>query len=112
MILQINDFGRIFAIYVTQLSVSFFFLIIAYKILKRNRSRLNLTLSGFYLFEASAFIINAILVLLILLRLTLIVYILYVILLFLVLFAHFFLVMFNLTLLYIKYTSIKNQDFQ
>jgi len=105
LIFQGNDFGRIFAIYVTQLSVSFFFLIIAYKILKRNRSQLNLTLSGFYIFEASAFIINAIIILL---RIELIVYILYITLLFLVFFGHFFLVMFNLTLLDMKYTLRKN----
>ena len=105
MILQTDDFGRFWAIYVTQLSISFFFLIIAYKILKRNRSQLNLTLSGFYILEAIAFIINAIIILL---RVELIVYILYVILLFLVFFGHFFLVMFNLTLLDMKYTLRKN----
>ncbi|MCK4686876.1 MAG: hypothetical protein KAT66_02005, partial [Candidatus Lokiarchaeota archaeon] len=60
MLLQGNDFARILTIYLTQLIFSGIFLIIAYKILKRNRNRLTLTLSGFYFSLSIGFILNAV----------------------------------------------------
>lgn len=91
MLLQANDLGRLLVIYFSQTSLSIIFLIIAYKILKRNRSRLSLLLSGFYISEAIAFIINAIYVPL---KVNPIVFVLYFILTYLVLFGQIFLLMF------------------
>lgn len=95
MLLQANDLGRLLIIYISQTSLSIIFLYIAYKILRRNRNRLTIILSGFYISVASAFIINAILVPL---RVNPIVFILYFITIFLILFGQIFLVMFNLFL--------------
>ena len=92
MILQADDLGRFLGIYISQTALSIIFLYIAYKILKRNRNRLTIILSGFYLSEAFAFIINAILVPL---RINPAVSILYFAVIFLVLFGQIFLVLFN-----------------
>ena len=95
MLLQANDLGRLLAIYISQTTLSIIFLYIAYKILRRNRNRLTIILSGFYLAEAFAFIINAILVQF---RVNPLVFLLYFIVIFLVLFGQIFLVLFNLFL--------------
>lgn len=49
---------RIITIYVAQLLVCVFFLFLAYKILKRDRKRLNIIFSGFYLSAAIGLIVN------------------------------------------------------
>jgi len=49
---------RIITIYVAQGFMCLFFIFLAYKILKRDRKRLNIIFSGFYLSPAIGFIIN------------------------------------------------------
>lgn len=96
MLLQGNDFSRILTIYITQLIFSGIFLIIAYKILKRNRNRLTLTLSGFYFSLSIGFILNAVYPLL---DNELLVSIIYIIAAYFVLLSPVFLVLFNINLL-------------
>ncbi|MFX0042210.1 MAG: hypothetical protein ACFE8L_04805 [Candidatus Hodarchaeota archaeon] len=60
MILQNNDFSRILTIYITQLIFCGVLLFIAYKVLKRNRNRLTLTLSGFYFSVSIGLFLNAV----------------------------------------------------
>lgn len=60
MLLLANDFGRILTIYIAQLIFSGILLFIAYKILRRNRNRLTLTLSGFYFSLSIGLILNAV----------------------------------------------------
>jgi len=60
MLLQEPDFGRILTIYIAQLIFSGILLFIAYKILRRNRNKLTLTLSGFYFSVSIGFILNAV----------------------------------------------------
>jgi hypothetical protein len=96
LILQENDFGRLFAIYVIQLLFSGIFLFLAYKILKRNKNRLTLLLSSWYILVGSAFILNAIYPPL---RVNPIVYILYNSIIFLNLFGSIFLIIFLINLL-------------
>ncbi len=95
MLLQ-NDFARILTIYLTQLIFSGIFLIIAYKILKRNRNRLTLTLSGFYFSLSIGFILNAVYPPL---DNELLVSIIYIIAAYFVLLSPVFLVLFNINLL-------------
>ncbi len=96
MLLQGNDFSRILTIYITQLIFSGIFLIIAYKILKRNRNRLTLTLSGFYFSLSIGFILNAVYPPL---DNELLVSIIYIIAAYFVLLSPVFLVLFNINLL-------------
>jgi hypothetical protein len=96
LILQENDFGRLLIIYVTQLLFSGIFLFLAYKILKRNKNRLTLLLSSFYISVGSAFILNAIYPPL---RVNPIVYILFNIIIFFSLFGPIFLIIFLINLL-------------
>lgn len=96
MLLQGNDFARILTIYLTQLIFSGIFLIIAYKILKRNRNRLTLTLSGFYFSLSIGFILNAVYLPL---DNELLVSIIYIIAAYFVLLSPIFLVLFNINLL-------------
>jgi len=49
---------RILTIYVAQGIVCFYFLFLAYKILKRDRKRLNLIFAGFYISPVIGFIVN------------------------------------------------------
>lgn len=49
---------RIITVYVAQGFMCLFFLFLAYKILKRDRKRLNIIFSGFYISPAVGFIIN------------------------------------------------------
>lgn len=60
MLLNSSNFERIILVYVSQLLFSIIFLYTAYKILKRNRNRLTLTLSGFYITISIGFILNAV----------------------------------------------------
>lgn len=90
-----DDLGRIISIYIIQPLFIVIFLFITYKILKRNRNRLTLILSGFYISVAFAFIINAIYVPI---KSNPIVYILYFITVFLILFGEIFLLIFILFL--------------
>jgi len=60
MLLQEPDFGRILTIYIAQLIFSGILLFIAYKILRRNRNKLTLTLSGFYFSVSIGIILNAV----------------------------------------------------
>jgi len=96
LIIESNDLGRLLAIYVAQLVLSAIFLILAYKILKRNINRLTIILSGFYISSALAFILNAIYLPI---RLNPIVYVLYFTAAYLILFSPIFLVLFNINLL-------------
>ncbi|MCJ7688903.1 MAG: hypothetical protein MUO60_06245, partial [Clostridiaceae bacterium] len=57
VLFQLNPV-RFFTVYIGQGLLCFFFIFIAYKILQRDKGRLNLILSGFYIFIASALIIN------------------------------------------------------
>lgn len=94
-----NDFGRLMAIYVSQSLVSAIFLFLALSILKRNRNRLTLLLSGFYILAAIGFIFNAIYIHL---EPYHIAYIIYIIAAFLILFCPIFLVFFIINLLRIE----------
>jgi len=60
MVLLQLTFGRIFQVYVVQGFLCVFFCFLAYKIIKRNKKRLNATLSGFYLSVALAMALNMI----------------------------------------------------
>ncbi len=52
------NFVQIFQIYIVQGFIFVFFLIMAYKILKRDRSRLNFSISGLYISTSIGFFIN------------------------------------------------------
>lgn len=54
------DSARFIQVYIVQVFIIFFYLWIANRILKRNKNRLNLFLSLFYIINAVAFIINVI----------------------------------------------------
>lgn len=95
MLFQINDFEELLLIYISGVSLSIIFLYIAYKILRRNRNRLTILLSGFYLSTAFSMILNLIRVPL---RINPLVFILYFIVIFSILFGQIFLVLFNLFL--------------
>ncbi|MBY9018518.1 MAG: hypothetical protein KGD66_06780, partial [Candidatus Lokiarchaeota archaeon] len=58
MLLQI-DLSRIFLIFVINMMMAIFFLVLGWSILKRRKSRLNATFSGFYLSIALGLLINA-----------------------------------------------------
>ena len=58
MILQI-DFSRIFLVFVIDMMMAIFFLGLGWSILRRRRSRLNATFSGFYISIALGLLINA-----------------------------------------------------
>ncbi|HEY0087767.1 MAG TPA: hypothetical protein VGB37_02925 [Candidatus Lokiarchaeia archaeon] len=60
MVLLQLTFGRIFQVYVIQGFLCVFFCFLAYKIIKRNKKRLNATLSAFYLSVALAMALNMI----------------------------------------------------
>ena len=105
LLFQADDIGRFFAILVAQLLFSFIFLYLAYKILKRNRNRLSITLSSFYISEAIAFILGAIYLPL---RINPIVYILYFGAVYLIFIGPIFLVMFICILLKIDF-KLKDQ---
>ena len=60
MVLLQLTFGRVFQVYVIQGFLCVFFCFLAYKIIKRNKKRLNATLSGFYLSVALAMALNVI----------------------------------------------------
>lgn len=107
MLLQNNDLGRILLIYIAQLIFSFFFIFIAYKILRRNRNRLTLALSGFYISLSIGLILNAIYPPL---KVNPLVNIIYILAAYFVLFAPIFLVLFNFNILKIDTkSSSKNQ---
>ena len=57
VLFQLNPV-RFLTVYIGQGLLCFFFIFIAFKILQRDKGRLNLILSGFYIFIASALIIN------------------------------------------------------
>lgn len=105
ILFQGDEIGRIFAILVAQLLFSFIFLYLAYKILKRNRNRLSITLSSFYISEGIAFILGAIYLPI---RINPIVYILYFGAVYLIFIGPIFLLMFILILLKIDF-KLKNQ---
>lgn len=102
---QSDDIGRIVLIYVVQLIFSFIFLFLAYRILHRNRNRVTLTLSGFYISEGVGFIFGA---MYLPLRINPIVYILYFCAIYLVVIGQIYLVLFVLNLLKIDF-KLKNQ---
>ena len=106
MLFQGTDIGRLVIIYIVQLSFTCIFLYLAYKILNRNKNRLTLTLSGFYISEGIAFIFAAIYPLL---RVNPLVYILYFISVYLILLGQIFLVIFLLNLLKTNF-KLKNQN--
>ncbi|MHA1193296.1 MAG: hypothetical protein ACTSP9_13535 [Promethearchaeota archaeon] len=58
MILQI-DFSRIFLVFVIDMMMAIFFLGLGWSILRRRKSRLNATFSGFYISIALGLLINA-----------------------------------------------------
>jgi hypothetical protein len=58
VLFQLENPMRILTIYVAQGLVCAFFIFLAYKILKRDRKRLNIIFSGFYLSAVIGFIIN------------------------------------------------------
>lgn len=58
MILQI-DFSRIFLVFVVDMMMAIFFLILGISTIKRKKSRLNSTFSGFFISIALGLIINA-----------------------------------------------------
>ena len=105
MVLFQNDWSRLVQIFIIGLFLCGIFLFISIKILTRNRNRLTLTLSGFYLSSAAGFLINAIYSVL---RINPIVYILLFITYFLVIFSLIFLVSFLLNLVYV-YVNWKKQ---
>ena len=59
MILQI-DFSRIFLVFVIDMMMAIFFLGLGWSILRRRKSRLNATFSGFYISIALGLLINAV----------------------------------------------------
>jgi len=105
IISQADDIGRLVLIYVVQLIFSFIFLFIAYKILTRNRNRLTITLSCFYLSEGFGFILGAVYLSF---KVNPLVFILYFSAIYLILFGQIFLVIFILNLLKVDF-KIKNQ---
>jgi len=58
MVLYAMSLTRILTVYVAQGIVCFFFLFLAYKILKRDRKRLNIIFAGFYISPVIGFIVN------------------------------------------------------
>ena len=58
VLFQLENPMRVLTIYVAQGLVCAFFIFLAYKILKRDRKRLNIIFSGFYLSAVIGFIIN------------------------------------------------------
>jgi len=58
MVFYAMSITRILTIYVAQGIVCFYFLFLAYKILKRDRKRLNLIFAGFYISPVIGFIVN------------------------------------------------------
>ena len=91
MILQEIEWTRIFLIVIIQFVSGVFFLWLAYKILKRNKSRLTIILSSFYISVAIGLILNVI-------YLPLKISILYAIMFFLFSFGQIFLVIFLINL--------------
>jgi len=91
LILQEIEWTRIFLIVIIQFMSGVFFLWLAYKILKRNKSRLTILLSSFYFSEAIGLILNVI-------YLPLKISILYAIMFFLFSFGQIFLVIFLINL--------------
>lgn len=105
MVLFQSDWSRLVLIFVVGLFLCGIFLFISIKLLTRNRNRLTLTLSAFYLFSAAGFLINAIYSVL---RINPIVYVLLFITYFLVVFSQIFLVSFLLNLVNV-YVNWKKQ---
>lgn len=96
MLLQGPDFGRILIIYIAQLIFSAILLFIAFKILRRNRNKLTLTLSGFYFSVSIGIILNAVYPPL---NNKDLVHIIYIIIAYFLLLSPIFLVLFNINLL-------------
>ncbi len=95
MLLQEIDWFRLFAV-VVQLISCFIFLFISYKILSRNRNRLAITGSSFYIIITTSFILN---IIYFPLTVNPLVYVLHLISVYLIFLSLVFLVIFNLTLL-------------
>lgn len=95
MLIQGIQSERLIWIYLVQLSISFIFLFIAFRMLKRNRSRLSFILSFFYILTGIGFILITIRYNFII---NPIVYILYILGVFLINISMIFLVLFNLNL--------------
>lgn len=96
MVLYQLDLARIIQVYIVQGSIGVFFLILAYKILKRDTKRLNVIFSCFYLSVAAGVFVNFIYVPL---TIEAIVLVLYYITIFFFLFAPIFFVVLELILL-------------
>jgi len=96
LIIQVTQSERLIWIYIIQLSFCFIFLLIAYRILKRNRSRLSIMLSFFYILNGIGFFLITIRYNFII---NPIVYILYILGVFLINISMIFILFFNLNLL-------------
>ena len=96
MVLYQLDTARIIQVYIVQGIVAVFFLILAYKILKRDTKRLNIIFSCFYISAAAGVIMNFIYALI---MVEIIVLILYYITIFCILFSPIFLLVLELILI-------------
>ena len=97
MLLQEWDWSRIIAVYITELFVCCFFLILVFNILKRDRSRLAYNLSFLYIITSIGCLTH---IILIPLRINPLVYILSLLMIFLLFFGSIFLICFLLLLKY------------
>lgn len=99
MIHQITP-SRIFFIFGIQPLAIFYFLYVAYRILRRNKNPTTVTLSTFYILAALGFALNIVLVLLTLLQVEFILLIIYFFTIYFILLAPIFLLIFMIRLLY------------
>ncbi|MFX1258604.1 MAG: hypothetical protein ACFFAN_12135 [Promethearchaeota archaeon] len=100
MQLQGLDWSRIIPIFFTQLFIAIVFFYLAYKVLKRHRTRISIICSLIFIPIATAFIVN---IIYLFLRVNPAVYILYLFAIYLLLLAQIFILLFNLNLLKSKF---------
>lgn len=111
MILQINEYLRLFIIFVPQLFVVGLFSYLIFKMLKRNTNRNSLTLSGFYLLVGLGLVMNLIAVIVAFFTPGEFITIIYFLATFLTMFSFVFVVVFILGLLKLKYVFTLKKAF-
>lgn len=108
MIFQEIDFLRFFSIFIGQGVLALIFLLIAIRILGRNRSRLSLIISSFYILESIAFVLN---IIYFPIKINPLASILYLATIYLISFAPILLVLFSITL-YRSEKAVKSKAYQ
>ena len=103
MIFDISESLRLFIIFVPQLFLLGVFFFLIYKILKRNKNRSSLILSGFYFIVSIGFLMNIIAVLIAFFAPGLIIAFFYFAATYLIIFSFIFIIIFIISLLKLKY---------